>query len=97
MPEMELGVEQPLGGVIEDGQARLARGGTEGEPGVRAPVEVQELAEAGAGLAAPPVPAARPAALRLVRTSATVTALLAPGMPTRAPGKAVEAAATPSL
>lgn len=57
----ELGVEQALGGVVEHGDEGLTFLGAVGQPGVRAAVQVQELAQAGAGLAAaavaPPGPA----------------------------------------
>ena len=48
----ELGIEQPLGRVVEDGDEGLALGRAQGEPGMAAAVEVQELAEARARLAA---------------------------------------------
>ena len=54
----ELGVEQPLGGVVEHGDQRLALAGAAGQPFMVTAVEVQELAEAGAGLAAAAVAAA---------------------------------------
>src|SRR3990172_5217190 len=41
----ELGVEDPLCGVIDDVDQRLALGGAEGEPGMGAAIEVQHLAE----------------------------------------------------
>ena len=57
----ELGVEQPLGGVIEDGDQRLPLVGTQRQPGVGAAVQMQQLTKAWAGLAAPAMPAARAA------------------------------------
>jgi hypothetical protein len=57
----ELSVEQPLGGVVQDGNEGLLRRGPQGEPGVAAAVQVQQLAEAGPGLAAPAVAASGPA------------------------------------
>lgn len=56
----ELGVEQPLGRIVEDGDEGLALVGAERELGVRATVEVQELAKARTGFAAAAVPAAGP-------------------------------------
>src|SRR5439155_25428719 len=55
----ELGVKQTLGGIVEHGDQRLALVGTPREPGMRAAVQMQQLAEARAGLAAPAMPAAR--------------------------------------
>ena len=51
------GVEQPLGRVVEHGDERLALPGTQGQPLMVAAVEVQQLADTGAGLAAPAVAA----------------------------------------
>jgi len=48
----ELGIEQPLGRVVQDGDEGLALRRAEREPGVAAAVEVQELTEARARLAA---------------------------------------------
>ena len=56
----ELGVEQALGGVVQDRDERLALVRTAAEPGMGAAIEVQEFAEAGAGLPPAPMPAARP-------------------------------------
>ena len=53
----ELGIEQPLGRVVEDGDEGLLLGRAQREPGVAAAVEVQELAEARARLAAAPMAA----------------------------------------
>jgi hypothetical protein len=47
----ELRVEQAFGGVVEHGNERLALVGTEGEPGVRAAIEMQQFAEARARFA----------------------------------------------
>ena len=44
-------VEQPRGRLVDDREARLALARTEGEPLLVAAVEVQELTEAGAGIA----------------------------------------------
>jgi hypothetical protein len=57
----ELREEELLGGVIDDGEERLRGLGHQGQPAMEAAVEVQELPEAGPGLAPPPVPAPRPA------------------------------------
>jgi hypothetical protein len=57
----ELRVEQPLGRVVDHGDQGRVLGGAEGEPGVRAAVQVQELPDAGARFSAPAVAAARPA------------------------------------
>ena len=54
----ERGVEQPLGGVVEHGDERLALPGTPRQPLMVAPVDVQELAEAGAGRTTPAMAAA---------------------------------------
>jgi hypothetical protein len=54
----ELGVEQALGGVVEDRDERLAFVGTAAQPSMGAAVEVQQLAETRAGLAPPAVPTA---------------------------------------
>src|SRR5713226_6430121 len=54
----ELSVEAALGGVVEHGDEDLALVGAEGQPGMRAAVQMQELAEAPPRLPAPPVPAA---------------------------------------
>jgi hypothetical protein len=51
----ELGVEQVLGGVVEDGDEGLALPRAQGQPFMGAAVEVQQLAEPGAGLPAPAV------------------------------------------
>jgi hypothetical protein len=48
------------GGVIQHADQRLPLRGSEGQPGVRTPVEMQHLAEAGPRLAPHPVPAPRP-------------------------------------
>jgi hypothetical protein len=53
----ELGIEQPLGRVIEDGDEGLALRRAEREPGMAAAIEVQEFAETRARLAAPPMTA----------------------------------------
>jgi len=45
----ELGVEQALGGIVEDGQQDQAQLGAQGQPGVGAAVQMEQLAEAGAG------------------------------------------------
>ena len=52
----ELGIEQALGGVVEDGDQGLPLRGTERQPGVEAAVQMQELAETGARFAPPPMP-----------------------------------------
>src|SRR5262245_12018004 len=54
----ELRIEQMLGGVIEDGDEGLALRRREGEPAVRAAVEMQQLAVAGTRLAPAPSAAA---------------------------------------
>ena len=51
----ELGVEQPLGGVVEHRDEGLPLVGAERQPGVRAAIEMQQLAEARAGLAPAPM------------------------------------------
>ena len=56
----ELGVEQPLRRVIEHGEERLAPPGAAGQPFVITAVQVQELADARPGLAAPAMAAAGP-------------------------------------
>src|SRR4026208_294885 len=48
----ELRIEQPLGGVVQDGDEGLAPGRTEPQPRMGAAVEVQEFTEARARLAA---------------------------------------------
>ncbi len=45
----EPGGEQALGGVVDHGEQRLPRLGDERQPGMRAAVEVEELAETGRG------------------------------------------------
>ena len=57
----ELGVEQPLGGVVEHGEQGLRLLGTAAQPGVRAAVEMEHLAHTRPRLAAAAMPAARPA------------------------------------
>lgn len=57
----ELGVEQALGGVVDDGDEGVELGRAERQPGVLAAVELEQLAETGAGLAAPAMAAARAA------------------------------------
>ena len=59
-PLEQLGVQQVLGGIVDDGQQGLPLRGHEGQPGVEAAIEVQQLAKARAGLPAPAVPPARP-------------------------------------
>jgi hypothetical protein len=54
----ELGMEQALGGVVDDGDEGEPLIGDAGEPVMAAAVEMQQLAEAGAGLTAPAVAAA---------------------------------------
>jgi hypothetical protein len=54
----ELGVEQALGGVVEDCDEGLAVVGAAAQPGMGAAVEVQQLPEAGPGLSAPAPPRA---------------------------------------
>jgi hypothetical protein len=55
----QMRVEQPLGGVIHHGDEGVQRVGHEGQPAMATAVQVQQLAEAGPRLAAPPMPAAR--------------------------------------
>jgi len=57
----ELRVQDPLRGVIDHRDQRLPLGGPQGEPGMRAAVDVQQLADTGPGLAAAAVTAPRPA------------------------------------
>lgn len=57
----ELGIEQPLGGVVQHGDEGRAQRGRQAQPGMRAAIEMQELAEAGPRLPAAPVPPAGPA------------------------------------
>src|SRR5437867_13253535 len=55
----ELRVEQPLGGVVEDTDEGRPDGRRQGQPGMRAAVEMEEVAETGGGLAAQSVPHSR--------------------------------------
>src|SRR5258706_7670210 len=55
----EFGIEQALGRIVDDGDEGEPLVGDQGEPAMATAVEMQELAEAGAGLTAPPVAAAR--------------------------------------
>src|SRR5919201_764994 len=54
----ELGVEQPLGRIVQDGEHDRPLRGAEGEPPMGTAIEVQQRAEAGAGLPAAAVAAA---------------------------------------
>jgi len=55
----EFGIQQALGRIVDDGDEGEPLVGDQGEPAMATAVEMQELAEAGAGLTAPPVAAAR--------------------------------------
>jgi hypothetical protein len=57
---LQVGIEQLLGGVVDDGDEGDPLVGARGQPAVTAPIEVKELAEARAGLAAAAMPASRP-------------------------------------
>jgi hypothetical protein len=52
----ELGVEEPLGGVVDDMQERRLLLRAQRQPGMGTAVEVEELAAAGAGRAPAPMP-----------------------------------------
>jgi hypothetical protein len=57
----ELGIEQPLGGIVDDRDECLAGPGQQSQPRMGTAIEVQQLTEAGPGLAAAAMAAAGPA------------------------------------
>jgi hypothetical protein len=56
----QLGIQQPFGGIVDDGQEGGAAVRDQREPSMPAAVEVHQFAETGARLAAAPMAAARP-------------------------------------
>jgi hypothetical protein len=93
----ELGVEQARGRVVDDGEEGRPHRRRQAQPGMRAAIEMEQLAEAGARLPPAPVAAARPAlAHEAGFLEGELDEAVREGHGVLAPGKAIEVADVPA-